>query len=195
MPLASRVVVVASNNEHKIREIKEILDEFEIKKASDVISDFEVEETGNSFCENAYLKAKALSKYTNDIVLADDSGLEVFALNNEPGIFSARYAGSGNDKENLEKLLKNLQKIDDKRARFVCCMAAIAGDKVIQKEGYVYGRIIDKPIGDNGFGYDPVFVPEGCDETFAQMPAKLKNSLSHRKAALFKIKRALEEML
>ncbi len=193
--MASRVVVVASNNEHKIREIKEILDEFEIKKASDVISDFEVEETGNSFCENAYLKAKALSKYTNDIVLADDSGLEVFALNNEPGIFSARYAGSGNDKENLEKLLKNLQKIDDKRARFVCCMAAIAGDKVIQKEGYVYGRIIDKPIGDNGFGYDPVFVPEGYDETFAQMPAKLKNSLSHRKAALFKIKRALEEML
>ncbi len=147
------------------------------------------------FAENAYLKAKALSKYTNDIVLADDSGLEVFALNNEPGIFSARYAGSGNDKENLEKLLKNLQKIDDKRARFVCCMAAIAGDKVIQKEGYVYGRIIDKPIGDNGFGYDPVFVPEGYDETFAQMPAKLKNSLSHRKAALFKIKRALEEML
>ncbi len=195
MPLASRVVVVASNNEHKIREIKEILDGFEIKKASDVISDFEVEETGNSFCENAYLKAKALSKHTNDIVLADDSGLEVFALNNEPGIFSARYAGSGNDKENLEKLLKNLQKIDDKRARFVCCMAAITGDKVIQKEGYVYGRIIDKPIGDNGFGYDPVFVPEGYDETFAQMPAKLKNSLSHRKAALFKIKRALEEML
>ncbi len=193
--MASRVVVVASNNEHKIREIKEILNEFEIKKASDVISDFEVEETGNSFCENAYLKAKALSKYTNDIVLADDSGLEVFALNNEPGIFSARYAGSGNDKENLEKLLKNLQKIDDKRARFVCCMAAIVGDKVIQKEGYVYGRIIDKPIGDNGFGYDPVFVPEGYDETFAQMPAKLKNSLSHRKAALFKIKRALEEML
>ncbi len=193
--MASRVVVVASNNEHKIREIKEILDGFEIKKASDVISDFEVEETGNSFCENAYLKAKALSKYTNDIVLADDSGLEVFALNNEPGIFSARYAGSGNDKENLEKLLKNLQKIDDKRARFVCCMAAIVGDKVIQKEGYVYGRIIDKPIGDNGFGYDPVFVPEGYDETFAQMPAKLKNSLSHRKAALFKIKRALEEML
>lgn len=193
--MASRVVVVASNNEHKIREIKEILDGFEIKKASDVISDFEVEETGNSFCENAYLKAKALSKHTNDIVLADDSGLEVFALNNEPGIFSARYAGSGNDKENLEKLLKNLQKIDDKRARFVCCMAAITGDKVIQKEGYVYGRIIDKPIGDNGFGYDPVFVPEGYDETFAQMPAKLKNSLSHRKAALFKIKRALEEML
>ncbi len=193
--MASRVVVVASNNEHKIREIKEILNGFEIKKASDVINDFEVEETGSSFCENAYLKAKALSKYTNDIVLADDSGLEVFALNNEPGIFSARYAGSGDDKENVEKLLKNLQTIDDKRARFVCCMAAIAGDKVIQKEGYVYGRLIDKPIGSNGFGYDPVFVPEGYDKTFAQMPAKIKNSLSHRKAALFKIKRALEDIL
>ncbi len=193
--MASRVVVVASNNEHKIREIKEILNGFEIKKASDVINDFEVEETGSSFCENAYLKAKALSKYTNDIVLADDSGLEVFALNNEPGIFSARYAGSGDDKENVEKLLKNLQTIDDKTARFVCCMAAIAGDKVIQKEGYVYGRLIDKPIGSNGFGYDPVFVPEGYDKTFAQMPAKIKNSLSHRKAALFKIKRALEDIL
>jgi len=193
--LANRTIVVASNNEHKIREIKEILSGFEIKKASDVINDFEVEETGSSFCENAYLKAKALSEYINDIVLADDSGLEVFALNNEPGIFSARYAGSRNDKENLEKLLKNLKETDDKRARFVCCMAVIAGDKVIQKEGYVYGRIVDKPIGNNGFGYDPVFVPEGYDITFAQMPAQIKNRLSHRKAALFKIKRALEEML
>jgi len=193
--LANRTIVVASNNEHKIREIKEILSGFEIKKASDVINDFEVEETGSSFCENAYLKAKALSEYINDIVLADDSGLEVFALNNEPGIFSARYAGSRNDKENLEKLLKNLKETGDKRARFVCCMAVIAGDKVIQKEGYVYGRIVDKPIGDNGFGYDPVFVPEGYDKTFAQMPAQIKNRLSHRKAALFKIKRALEEML
>lgn len=193
--MANRTIVVASNNEHKIREIKEILSGFEIKKASDVINDFEVEETGSSFCENAYLKAKALSEYINDIVLADDSGLEVFALNNEPGIFSARYAGSRNDKENLEKLLKNLKETDDKRARFVCCMAVIAGDKVIQKEGYVYGRIVDKPIGNNGFGYDPVFVPEGYDITFAQMPAQIKNRLSHRKAALFKIKRALEEML
>ncbi len=193
--MANRVVVIASNNEHKIREIKDILNEFEIRKASDVINDFEVEETGSSFCENAYLKAKALSRYTNDIVLADDSGLEVFALNNEPGIFSARYAGSGDDKENVEKLLKNLRAMDDKRARFVCCMVAIAGDKVIQKEGYVYGRIIDKPVGNNGFGYDPVFVPEGYDETFAQMPAEIKNSLSHRKAALVKIKMALEEML
>ncbi len=193
--MANRVVVIASNNEHKIREIKEILNGFEIKKASDVINDFEVEETGSSFCENAYLKAKALSKYTNDIVLADDSGLEVFALNNEPGIFSARYAGSGDDKENLEKLLKNLRAMDDKRARFVCCMVAIVGDKVIQKEGYVYGRIIDKPVGNNGFGYDPVFVPEGYGKTFAQMPAEIKNSLSHRKAALVKIKMALEEVL
>ncbi len=193
--MANRVVVIASNNEHKIREIKEILNGFEIKKASDVINDFEVEETGSSFCENAYLKAKALSRHTNDIVLADDSGLEVFALNNEPGIFSARYAGSGDDKENVEKLLKNLRAMDDKRARFVCCMVAIAGDKVIQKEGYVYGRIIDKPVGNNGFGYDPVFVPEGYGKTFAQMPAEIKNSLSHRKAALVKIKMALEEML
>ena len=193
--MANRTIVVASNNEHKIREIKEILDGFEIKKASDVINDFEVEETGSSFCENAYLKAKALSEYTNDIVLADDSGLEVFALNNEPGIFSARYAGGGNDKENLEKLLRNLKEINDKRARFVCCMAAIAWDKVIQKEGYVYGIIVDKPVGNNGFGYDPVFVPEGYDKTFAQMPATIKNSLSHRKAALVKIKRALEGVL
>ncbi len=183
--MANRVVVIASNNEHKIREIKEILNGFEIKKASDVINDFEVEETGSSFCENAYLKAKALSRHTNDIVLADDSGLEVFALNNEPGIFSARYAGSGDDKENVEKLLKNLRAMDDKRARFVCCMVAIAGDKVIQKEGYVYGRIIDKPVGNNGFGYDPVFVPEGYGKTFAQMPDEIKNSLSHRKVLFF----------
>ncbi len=193
--MVNRTIIVASNNEHKIREIQEILNSFTIKKASDVAEKFEVEEDGETFCENAYLKAKALSIYTNDIVLADDSGLEVFSLNNEPGIYSSRYSKEQTDEANLEKLLKNLKGIKDRRARFSCCMVAVFADNVIQKEGYVYGKIIDEPIGKNGFGYDPVFVPEGYDITFAQMDAETKNSISHRKNALEKIKEALEVML
>lgn len=193
--MTSRTIIVASNNEHKMREIKKILSGFVIKKASEVVENFAVEETGESFCENAYLKAKALSKYTDDIVLADDSGLEVFALNNEPGIFSSRYSKEGTDESNLDKLLKNLDHIRDRRARFVCCMVSIVNGEIIQKVGYVYGSIIDKPKGENGFGYDPVFVPEGYNKTFAEMSAEYKNGLSHRRDALEKIKQGLREIL
>ncbi len=193
--MANKTIVVASNNEHKIREIKEILSNFVIKKASDVVEKFAVKETGESFCENAYLKAKALSKYTDEIVLADDSGLEVFALNGEPGIFSSRYSKEGTDEANLYKLLKNLKGKSDRRARFVCCMVAIVNSEIVQKEGYVYGRIIDEVRGKNGFGYDPIFVPEGYNKTFAEMPADYKNKLSHRRDALEKIKQDLQEIL
>ncbi len=191
----NRVIVVASNNEHKIREIGEILNNFTIKKASDIVDSFEVEEDGESFCENAYLKAKALSKFTQNIVLADDSGLEVFSLNKEPGIFSSRYSSIGTDSANTKKLLKNLEGINDRTARFVCCMVAIVNGDVIQKEGYVYGSIAESPIGDNGFGYDPIFVPEGFDVTFAQMDKDEKNRLSHRRKALEEIKHLLEVYL
>jgi XTP/dITP diphosphohydrolase len=193
--LASRTIVVASNNEHKIKEIKEILNDFEIKKASDVVEDFEVEEDGDSFCENAYLKAKALSKYTDSIVLADDSGLEVFALNSEPGIFSSRYSQIATDKGNVDKLLKNMKGIKERTARFVCCMVAIINDSIIQKEGYVYGVITEKPIGESGFGYDSVFIPNGYSSTFAQMDSELKNKLSHRRSALELINKELRVFL
>ncbi len=195
MYLKDRVIVVASNNGHKIEEIKAILKNFEIKKASEIVKNFEVEETGESFCQNAYLKASALKKHTKYTVLADDSGLEVFALNNEPGIFSSRYSKEQTDKANLDKLLENLKGVEDRRARFVCCMTLISNDKIVQKSGYVYGIIANEPKGENGFGYDPVFIPDGYDKTFAQMPSELKNRLSHRRAAIEKIREALEETL
>ncbi len=191
----NRTIVVASNNKNKIREIKEILDGFEIKPVCDFVENFSVDEDGGSFCENAYLKAKTLKKYVNEIVLADDSGLEVFAINNEPGIFSARYSTRATDEDNLAKLLEKMENVEDRRARFACCMVAIINGEVIQEEGYVYGYIKKQPSGENGFGYDPVFVPEGYDKTFAEMPSALKNRLSHRRAALEKIKEALKEIL
>jgi len=193
--LVNKTIVVASNNKHKIQEIGEILSDFHIKKASDVVDSFDVEEDGESFCENAYLKAKSLSKYTNDMVLADDSGLEVFALNNEPGIFSSRYSKEQTDEANVKKLLKNMEGIKDRSARFVCCMVLIINDTIIQKEGYVYGTITDKPVGDSGFGYDPIFIPNGYDRTFAEMDSNLKNKLSHRRAAIEMIKKSLEELV
>ncbi len=190
-----RKIVVASNNKHKIREISQILDGFNVKPASSVVDRFYVEEDGDSFCENAYLKAKALSAYTNEIVLADDSGLEVLALGGEPGVFSARYSREGTDEVNVRKLLDKLKGLSDRRARFVCCVVAIVGGEVLQREGYVYGTIIDSPRGSSGFGYDPIFVPDGFSQTFAEMDPDLKNSISHRRRALEGIKEVLEELL
>jgi len=193
MPLESKTIVVATNNDNKIKEIREILPEFNIKKAKDIIDNFYVEEDGIGFCENAYLKAKALSKYTNEIVLADDSGLEVFSLNNQPGIYSSRYSKEATDESNLNKLLRNMENITDRSARFVCCVVVIFGETVIQEEGFVYGTIEEKKKGINGFGYDPVFTPANHNRTFAEMEQDLKNSISHRHNALNKIKRALKE--
>ena len=194
MPLKNRVIVVATNNEHKLREIREILGSFEILPAKEFIKDFNPEETGSSFCENALIKAKALKEYVSYPVLADDSGLEVFSLNGEPGIFSSRYSPEGTDRANVEKLLNRLKGKKDRSARFVCCMVLIVGERVIQKEGYVQGRIIEAPRGKNGFGYDPVFIPEGFGLTFAEMEPSLKNNLSHRRRALEKVKAELEAL-
>ena len=194
MPLENRIIVVATNNEHKLKEIRDILEGFKILPAREFVEDFNPDETGNSFCENALIKARALKKYVDYPVLADDSGLEVFSLNGEPGIYSSRYSAEGTDRANVEKLLNRLKGKKDRSARFVCCMVLIVGKRVIQKEGYVHGRIIDAPRGNNGFGYDPVFIPDGFELTFAEMESSLKNKLSHRRKALEKIKAELEAM-
>ncbi len=191
MSLESKIIVVATNNEHKLEEIREILNGFEILPPREFVKDFNPEETGSSFCENALIKARALKEYVDYPVLADDSGLEVFSLNGEPGIYSSRYSPEGTDQANVEKLLNRLKGKKDRSARFVCCMVLIAGEKVIQKEGYVYGKIIDTPRGKNGFGYDPVFIPDGFELTFAEMEPYLKNKLSHRRGALERIKAEL----
>lgn len=153
----------------------------------------EVEETGSSFDENASLKALQISELTQGLVLSDDSGLEVEALGGKPGIHSARYAGEqGKHTANNAKLLTELEhrqanEPSDRAARFRCCMViADAGKKLSSFEGFIDGHIAKKQSGEGGFGYDPLFVPEGFDETFGELPAETKNGLSHRARALEK---------
>ncbi len=190
MPLAPKIVV-ATSNEHKLKEIKEILSEFEIVGLSEnyVVP----EEIGNTFCENALIKAKNI-EHIADIVLADDSGLEVQALLGLPGIYSARYSGQ-DDFQNNEKLLKELKHIANRKARFVCCIVAIMYGKVISSEGILEGKIAFEPKGEEGFGYDPIFIPIGYNKTLAELGSEIKNKISHRKKALEEIKRKIMENL
>lgn len=155
----------------------------------------DVEEDGKTFRANALKKACAVARFTGHPALADDSGLEVPALHNAPGVYSARYAGEGaTDEKNLKKLLRDMRglTVGDRAARFVCCMAFVLPDGHLKTfSGYVTGRIGTKKRGDNGFGYDPVFYPEGRNRTFAEMDASEKDSLSHRGRALKKLSRYL----
>jgi XTP/dITP diphosphohydrolase len=193
-------IIVASNNEHKIKEIKEILKDFPYKIISlkEANINIEVEEDGNTFLENAYKKAKEIFDVTeNSMVLADDSGLSVEALNGAPGVLSARFCGEhGNDSKNNEKLLYLLKDCKNKKAKFVCAMVLIVDEKnIIKVEGEVEGCIIDKAVGENGFGYDPLFYFPQYKMTFAEMDSNLKNSISHRGKALDLLKEALKENL
>ncbi|MFK5883957.1 MAG: XTP/dITP diphosphatase [Candidatus Izemoplasma sp.] len=184
-------IVIATKNSHKIIEFKEMLEPMGYQVLS--LFDFEevpdIEETGTSFRENAMVKAKALSDYLNKTVIADDSGLEVFSLNKDPGIYSARYAGIEKDyNKNNELLLKNLEGITDRKARFVTamCIYYIDQDPVIAVD-FLYGEIIDEYRGDNGFGYDPIFYLKELDKTLAELPMNQKNELSHRGKCLKQI--------
>ena len=153
----------------------------------------EVEETGSTFEENATLKAVEISKITGGLVLSDDSGLEVDALGGAPGIYSARYAGEeGKHTANNAKLLTELEhhhamQPGDRAAQFRCCMVvARDGEKLAAFDGFVEGHIALKGTGNGGFGYDPLFIPEGFEESFGELPAEVKNGLSHRARALEK---------
>lgn len=182
-------VVIATSNAHKILEIREILSPLGIEVVgADAMGGMpDVVEDGTTFEENAAKKAQAGALAFHCPVLADDSGLEVLALNGEPGIYSARYAGEGgNDGRNLAKLLKKLEGIEDRRAQFVCCIAMANADGSLRGtvRGIVKGRMADAPRGNGGFGYDPGFIPEGYDQTFGELPAEIKNGMSHRGNAL-----------
>jgi XTP/dITP diphosphohydrolase len=191
-------LLVATRNTHKTSEIQSMLGAgFEV---SDLTSgDFpDVEETGTTFLENATLKAVEISKVTSGIILSDDSGLEVDALGGEPGVYSARYAGTDGDNEaNNAKLLSELSKLPSstpKTARFKCVMViAKDGERLAHFEGSVEGSIISELTGDKGFGYDPLFIPEGYEKTFAQLGNDVKNKLSHRANALQQVITWLEE--
>lgn len=182
-------IAVASGNVHKIQEIRQILGPLgiEIVGANELGGMPEVIEDGTTFRENAVKKAREGAAALGVTVLADDSGLEVTALNGAPGVYSARYAGEGgNDGRNLAKVLKELEGVSDRSARFVCVMAAASPDGTLLGtwEGEVRGRIAEGPRGSGGFGYDPAFIPEGYEQTFGELAAEIKNSMSHRGNAL-----------
>ncbi|KGO12215.1 XTP/dITP diphosphatase [Clostridium botulinum] len=195
-------VIVASNNKDKIREIKEILKKFNIDALSmkEAGIDIDIEEDGNTFMENAYKKAATIYEILpNYMVIADDSGLMVDALNGAPGIYSARFAGEhGNYKKNNEKLLRELdgKKIEERKAKFVCSIVFIIDkDNVIRVQGEINGVIGEKEIGEDGFGYDPLFYISEYKKTFAQMDSQTKNSISHRGEAFRKLKWELEKYI
>ena len=193
-------IVLATRNKKKVEEIKKIFNEAGITLQILTLEDFpecqEVLEDGDTFEANAVKKAEHIFKCTGVTAVADDSGLEVDALNGAPGIFSARYAGeSADDQANLEKLLKKMENVPyaKRDARFVCCIAMASGGEVKTFLGYVKGRIGTEPKGGKGFGYDPVFYPEGYDRTFAEMKSAEKNALSHRGQALKELQKHLKE--
>ena len=194
----SSPLLVATRNTHKTSEIQSMLGAgYEV---SDLTSgDYpDVEETGTTFLENATLKAVEISKVTSGLILSDDSGLEVDALGGEPGVYSARYAGVDGDNEaNNTKLMSELSKLPPstpKTARFRCVMVlAENGKRLAHFDGSVEGSIISELTGDKGFGYDPLFIPDGYERTFAQLGDDVKNQLSHRAKALQQVISWLED--
>jgi XTP/dITP diphosphohydrolase len=194
-------VIVASNNQGKIKEIKEILKYFPLEVISLKEANIKVDvvEDGKTFMENAYKKACEIYKITGEMVLSDDSGLMVDVLNGAPGVFSARFAGEhGNDKKNNEKLLELLKdkKEEDRKAKFVAAMVFIINEnKVVQVQGECNGYIINEERGDDGFGYDPLFYIPDLKKTFAEISSSEKNAISHRGRALSILKNKLNEEL
>jgi XTP/dITP diphosphohydrolase len=189
-------LLLATRNAYKKREFAELLgDDFEISDLSTSAGP-PIEETGDTFTENAVLKAVVASQDRQLLVAADDSGLEVNAFDGAPGIFSARYAGdNATDRANIDKLLRELEGRSERSARFCCVIALARGGKLLGTfEGLVDGIIVDPPRGENGFGYDPIFVPNGFDKTFAELPAELKNRISHRGRAIRALRAGLSAL-
>ncbi len=187
-----KTLVLASGNAGKIREFAEMFPEFTVKGYKEFGQDYEIEETGSTFYENALIKAKTVAEALGLPALADDSGLCVKALSGAPGIFSARYAGDGNDEHNIEKLLKNLEGEKDRSAKFVCALVLYyPNGKIVSAEGKTEGEILFNKDGENGFGYDPIFYSKDLKKSFGKATEKEKNSVSHRARAIAKLKEKL----
>lgn len=179
-----RELVLASNNKHKIKEIQNILTNYKILSLNDIGFKEEIEETGDTFEENSLIKARRVAEFSGKITIADDSGLCVALLDNEPGVYSARYSTSGTDEDNLQKVLDKLEG-KESSAKYVCVISLI-DDKKSEHTflGECHGKIITQKRGENGFGYDPIFFVESLDKTFAEVSSEEKNKISHRKKAL-----------
>lgn len=189
-------IVIATNNKNKVYEFKSLFgnDNIEFKTLHEIGYDKEIIEDGLTFEENAIIKAKSVSLDLGCIAISDDSGLEVDALNGAPGIYSARYAGTHNDDDNNKLLIKNLEGIENRNARYVCAICIYYPDgKYLVTRGTVEGIIIDTPKGENGFGYDPYFYIPEFKKTFAEVPLDKKNTISHRANAIRKMKELINE--
>lgn len=189
-------VIAATQNKHKLTELRAIMEKFGMEVISQGeagFGDIDVVEDGETFEENSFKKANEIMKLSGKIAVADDSGLAVDFLDGAPGVYSARYAGEHkSDEDNNNKLLKELEGTENRGAKFVSVVTMVYPDgKVLSARGECPGKIIRAPRGDGGFGYDPLFVPDGFEKTFAEITSEEKNTVSHRAKALEK----LEEML
>ncbi len=198
-------IVLATSNKGKITEFKRLMPNDEVIAFKELIGEFEVKEDADTFQANAIKKAKEIYEkiiYLNSkeeiVVISDDSGITVPSINNEPGIYSARYAGiNAKDKENNAKLIlklkeKNLEKTE---AYYTSCIAIVYKKQIYSVHGWMYGEVITKEIGEGGFGYDPMFIPKGFDKTLGELPHEIKKEFSHRSKALKLAKKVLDVIL
>ena len=191
-----KTLVFATNNQHKLQEVRQILGEkFDIKGLSDIGCTVDIPETADTLQGNSLQKAKYVKEHFGLDCFADDTGLECTALDGAPGIYSARYAGENHDSEaNMRKLLEELKEKNDRSAQFRTVISLLYHGEEYFFEGIVRGTIIDEHKGTKGFGYDPIFVPEGYDTTFAEMSAEEKNSISHRGRAVARLAEFLSKL-
>ncbi len=190
-----KTLIFASGNAHKIREVRELLsDRYDVKGLIDIGCTYDIPETSDTFEGNALLKAQYVFEHYQLDCFAEDTGLEVEALNGAPGVYSARFAGlHKSSADNMSLLLEKLKEQANRKARFKTVVALLWNGETHYFEGIVDGHIIENPRGSGTFGYDPIFVPEGYELTFAEMEAGLKNSISHRGRAIQKLLNFLEK--
>lgn len=197
-------IVLASANKGKIEEFKKLLPNDEVIAFSEIFGKIEIDEDQNSFKGNAIKKAKTiydlllLQKYKDFVVISDDSGISLPILNNAPGVYSARYARvNASDKENNGKLISELNrlKLENTPAFYTACIAIVYKDEIYTVHGFMHGVVINKELGCNGFGYDPLFVPKGFDKTLGELGFEVKQQFSHRNRALVLAKKVLDVIL
>jgi XTP/dITP diphosphohydrolase len=183
-------IVLATSNKGKVREIKELLHDREVYPYTDLIEGFEIIEDGETFKENALIKARAVFKAlgdTNAVVIADDSGISVDVLDGVPGIYSARYGGeNASDKDNLYKLMEAVKEkgMTSSKAYYTAAIAIVSREGESCVHGWMHGEVITSPRGENGFGYDPMFTPDGFEKTLGELDGDVKRGLSHRSKGL-----------
>ena len=193
-------LVLATSNKGKVREIKALCPEYDVVPYSELIEEFEIVEDAHTFKDNALIKARAVYKAIGDenlVVIADDSGISVDALDGAPGIYSARYAGeNANDKDNLYKLMQDIKEkgFQNSPAHYTAAIAIVTKESERTVHGWMYGTALTEAKGEGGFGYDPMFIPEGFTQTLGELNNEIKKKLSHRSKALTLMKKVLKSL-